>query len=264
MGTGIEGAGDEKLLAGRVVLVTGGSNGIGRDIAIACARHGAAAVLVADLERAPREGGTPTDLVISESIGARSKFVECDVSRSVDLDAVVAEAEAMGGLDVLVNNAGITIGRPIVDLGDADIDRVIDANLKGTLYGCRAAAQVMAPRQRGVIINMSSIAGLVGAPNGGLYGATKGAIRLLTYALAAELGPLGIRVNVLHPGVVDTNMMREAGMSADDAGLLARIPSARVGSTTEIAGAAVFLASDLASYVNGASLAVDGGMATAL
>ncbi|HEX4659006.1 MAG TPA: SDR family oxidoreductase [Streptosporangiaceae bacterium] len=252
------------LLAGRVAVVTGGSSGNGRAIARAFARHGASAVLIADVRPDPREGGKPTDEVIRAETGTHAEFMACDVSRSADLDAVVARADGLGGLDVMVNNAGIASRAvPIVDVDDATIDRVVDTNLKGVLYGCRAAARSMLPRGRGCIINMSSIAGLVGTANSAVYSASKGGIRLVTYALAVELGAAGIRVNALHPGVIDTAMMREAGITGQEEGLRAHIPSGRVGRPEDVAGAAVFLASDLAAYVNGSSTCVDGGLAVA-
>lgn len=252
------------LLEGQVAVVTGAANGLGRAIALGFAAHGAAAVVVADLVPTPADGATATCDLIRASSQATAEFVRCDVTQPSHVDAAVAAAESLGPLSVMVNVAGISPGpAPIGEMPDDMFDRVLDVNLNGTMYGCRAAARVMLPRGRGSIINMSSIAGLRGTAGNAGYGASKGAIRLLTYALAAQLGPHGIRVNVLHPGVVETDMTRAAGMTADSP-VIAKIPSRRLGAPAEVAGAAVFLASDLASYVNGVSLPVDGGMSTAM
>lgn len=252
------------LLTGKVVAITGSSNGIGRAIALAAARHGARAVVLADLERVTRDGESSTDTLLISRSAATVRFVTCDVTSSADLDTVVSVAEQLGGLDVMVNNAGIApIGKPIDEMTDDDFDTVIRTNLHGTLYGCRAAARVMRARGRGSIINMSSVAGLVGTPGNCAYSASKGGVRLLTYALAVQLGPLGIRVNALHPGVIDTALSRSAPALADQRALLSHIPSGRIGTPDDIANAAVFLASDLSSYVNGSSQTVDGGLAVA-
>lgn len=252
------------LLDGKVALVTGASNGIGRAIALAFAEQGAAAVVLADLGP-DGEPGEPTTADLIAETATKALFVPCDVSRSADVDRAVAAAEELGGLDVIVNNAGISPPvPPFPDMDDATFARIMEVNLYGTFYGCRAAARVMRPRGAGSIINMSSIAGLVGAAGNCAYASSKGGIRLLTYALAVELGALGIRVNALHPGVIDTDMSRRA--FADPAvreAIEAHIPSARVGGAEEVARAAVFLASDLSSYVNGASQTVDGGLAIA-
>jgi NAD(P)-dependent dehydrogenase (short-subunit alcohol dehydrogenase family) len=250
------------LLTGKTALVTGGTNGLGRAIARAFACAGAGAVVVADLSEQPRDGGAPTHRLIGGETAAKAVFVSCDISRAAEVEAAVDAAEHLGPLDVMVNNAGVAnASAQTVDVDDESIDRVIDTNLKGTIYGCRAAARRMVPRGSGSIINISSIAGLVGSAGGAVYCASKGGIRLLTYALAVELAPLGIRVNAIHPGVIDTAMMRSAGMTGDEPELRSRIPAGRVGQPEDVANAAVYLASDLSSYVNGASACVDGGLA---
>jgi NAD(P)-dependent dehydrogenase (short-subunit alcohol dehydrogenase family) len=133
-------------------------------------------------------------------------------------------------------------------------------NVKGVYFGCQAAARVMVPRQRGAIINISSIGGIQGSGRFVAYSASKGAVRLLTYSLGQFLGPHGIRVNAIHPGVIDTRMNRvDTGSVTESGGLVAPVPLGRAGQPAEIGTAAAFLASDLASYVNGTSLVVDGG-----
>jgi NAD(P)-dependent dehydrogenase (short-subunit alcohol dehydrogenase family) len=253
------------LLDGKVAVVTGASNGIGRAIAIAFAIQGVSAVVLADLDPEPRGGGPVTSDVIKAETSANPVVVTCDVSKAGDVDNAVAAAEDLGGLDVMVNNAGIAPDVPsFLEMSDSDFARTIETNLYGTFRGCRAAARVMVPRGTGSIINMSSIAGLVGAAGNVGYSASKGGIRLLTYSLAVQLGPLGVRVNALHPGVIDTDMSRRAFTDpAIVAAIAGHIPSGRLGTADEVAQAAVYLASDLSSYVNGASQTVDGGLSIA-
>ncbi len=245
------------LLDGQTAIVTGSSSGNGRAIAIAFAREGAR-VICADLTETPREGGTPTHVLI----GKAARFLRTDVTRVADLDAMVAAAEAWGGLSVLVNNAGILLKEPILDATEATFDRMIDVNVKSVFFACQAAARVMVPRGRGVILNMCSIAGMRGTAGYAHYNLTKGAVRLLSYALADELGPHGIRVNNVAPGIMRT-MMNVADDpvigTAQGEGYLPMIPVRRWGEPEEVAQACVYLASDMASYVTGTTHVVDGG-----
>lgn len=253
------------LLEGKVAVVTGGSNGIGRAVAVGFARHGARAVVVADLDLEPRDGAGSTCDVIATETACVAQFVRCDVRNPDEVERVVEAAERYGPLDIIANIAGVAApGGSLLEMPDEAIDVILDVNVKGTMYGCRAAARVMQPRGRGCLINMSSIVGLRGGAGNAAYVASKGAVRLLSYGLAAQLGPHGIRVNVLHPGVIATDMSRAAGATGPDSAFLEAIPSRRIGEPHDVAGAAVFLASDLASYVNGVSLPVDGGLASAL
>lgn len=245
------------MLSGQTAVVTGGSSGIGRGIARALGRHGSD-VVVADVRESPREGGTPTHDVIEDETDSRATYVECDVTEPPDLERAVEEALEFGGLDTFVNNAAI--GRlDDYDVGEEEFDEFFDTNVKGYFFGARAAATGM---EAGSIINIASVEALEGVAQRPVYGATRGAVRQLTWALADRLGP-NIRVNALHPGLIDTALTREDIPIFGEGQLdqfLGTIPLARAGKPGDIGGPAVFLASDLAAYVSGAELVVDGGM----
>ncbi|GAA0253302.1 SDR family oxidoreductase [Haladaptatus pallidirubidus] len=247
------------LLDDRTAIVTGGSSGIGRGIARTFAEHGAN-VVVADVRESPREGGTPTHKLLTNETDVDAAFVECDVTDIDTLETTVRKADELGGVDVLVNNAGIFRMEEFFDVTPEEYDELMNINVKGMFFGAQVAGEQMVERGGGTIINISSVAGFIG--NGGYttYCVSKGAVRLLTYALAHRLGPDGIRVNAIHPGGVETAMMEDADLGPDALEQFVQaIPTRRIGQPSDIAGAAVFLASDLASYVNGESLIVDGG-----
>jgi NAD(P)-dependent dehydrogenase (short-subunit alcohol dehydrogenase family) len=249
------------MLQGKVAIVTGGSSGNGRAIAQAFARQGAK-VVVADLTLAPREGGEPTAEMINRDHPGRAQFFACDVSKVSELAALVQVAEAWGGVDIMVNNAGILKKQPILEATEAVFQQMIDVNVKSVMFGSQAAARVMIPRKRGVIINMCSIAGMRGTAGFAHYNMTKGAVRLLTYALADELGPHGIRVNNVAPGIMRTqmNVIDDPVIGTPTGeGYLDMIPARRWGEPAEVADACVYLASDLATYVMGTTHIVDGG-----
>jgi NAD(P)-dependent dehydrogenase (short-subunit alcohol dehydrogenase family) len=249
------------MLQGKVAIVTGAASGNGRAIAFAFARQGAK-VIVADLSSTPREGGEPTADIINRNHPSQAQFVVCDVGKVADLKAVVEIAENWGGLDILVSNAGILKKQPILEATEAVFQQMIDVNVKSVMFGAQAAARVMIPRKRGVIINMCSIAGMRGTGGFAHYNMTKGAVRLLSNALADELGPHGIRVNSVAPGIIRTQMNviddPVIGTTTGE-GYLDVIPARRWGEPSEVADACVYLASDLASYVIGTTLVVDGG-----
>ncbi|UPV76942.1 SDR family oxidoreductase (plasmid) [Halorussus limi] len=247
------------LLTDRVAVVTGGSSGIGRSIARAFAEHGAD-VVVADVRETPREGGAPTHELLEDETDANAAFVECDVTDVEDIESAMSAADEFGGIDVMVNNAGIFRLEEFLDVTPGEYDRLMDVNVKGMFFGAQRAAARMLEHDGGSIINVSSIAGIVGNGRYVTYCTSKGAVRLLTYALAHSLGPEGIRVNAIHPGGVETAMSEDAnlGPEATEA-FVEMIPQRRMGQPEDIAGAALFLASDLASYVTGESLVVDGG-----
>jgi NAD(P)-dependent dehydrogenase (short-subunit alcohol dehydrogenase family) len=248
------------MLDGKVAIVTGGASGIGRATALRFAEEGAT-IVIGDLRAEPREGGIPTDQAIAATAGT-ARLVTGDVTDPEHRSALVAAAEELGGVDVLVNNAGIFRTGAFLDATERDYDLMMDINVKSMYFMAQSAARAMAANGAGVIVNLSSVAGLQGAAGFTLYCAGKGAVRLFTYALADELGPLGIRVNALHPGYIETSMTREdvpiVGTPAAD-GYIATIPLRRAGTAEDVANAALLLAGDLTAYVSGSSLSVDGG-----
>mgnify|MGYP000034629157 CR=1 FL=1 len=249
-------------LADDVAVVTGGASGNGRAISTTLAEHGAD-VVVADVQEAPREGGEPTHELVESEYGQRGEFVECDVTNMHQLENAFDAAEALGGVSILVNNAGITEDTQFLDETEADFDRIMDINVKGPFFASQLAAERMVDADRdGSIVNIASISGVVGRGNGVVYSASKGALRLMTYALAASLGPHGIRVNDVSPGVVETSMTHDdLGMFETDAAeeYAGRTPLGRVGRPQDIGNAVLYLASPLADFVSGETLVVDGG-----
>jgi 3-oxoacyl-[acyl-carrier protein] reductase len=243
-----------RLLEGIVAIVTGGGQGIGLSIAEAFVRHGAS-VVVADVD-ADKARAAVTPLV---DAGASIEAVGCDVTSERDQTALVrACVDRFGRVDVLVNNAGVTRDGYISKLTEADFDLVVDVSLKGAWLGTRAVAQIFREQRSGSIINMSSLSGKIGNPGQTNYSAAKAGLVGLTKATAKELGPSGVRANVVQPGLVRTSMtlaMKPEIFAAKEA----EVPLGRAGLPEEVAGAVVFLASPLASYVNGAVLEVTGG-----
>lgn len=245
-------------LNSEVSLVTGASSGIGRAIAVKLAEEGAW-VTVADIREEPREGGKPTHELIEER-GGSAQFVETDVSKVKEVrEAIDRTVERFDTLDIMVNNAGVFPGLvPIEDIDEDDYDRIMDVNLKGAFFGSKLAAEKMQELGvEGSIVNISSIAGLFGFNQSSTYCASKGGITNLTRELALELGPDGIRVNAVNPGVIETAMTTE---DEDVAGtMVEQIPLRRDGQTEDVANAVLFLASDESDYVTGHNLVVDGG-----
>ncbi|MFC7115786.1 SDR family oxidoreductase [Natronoarchaeum sp. GCM10025703] len=250
------------LLEDKTAVVTGGSSGNGRAIGRAFAAEGAD-IVVADIQETPREGGEPTHELIESESDSSATFVDCDVTSKDDLDAAVEAAEQFGGVDIMVNNAGIFHGEEFLDVDEAAFDQLMDINVKGVFFGSQVAAERMVENGGGSIINLSSVAGLEGSADFITYCTSKGAVRLMTYSLAAKLGPEEIRVNAIHPGLIETKMTTEdvpiiGGEGEDE--FLEGIPLGRAGQPEDVADTALYLASDLASYVSGESLVLDGGM----
>ena len=242
------------LVDSHTAVVTGGGQGIGLEIARLFAAEGAH-VVIGDVDPTRAEQAAKT---VSEA-GGSAIGVVCDVSSPADIDALIATANKhFGSLDVHVNNAGITRDATMRKMSVEEFDSVIDVHLKGTWLGTRAASLVMREQGHGSIINMSSISGKVGNAGQTNYSAAKAGIIGLTKAAAKELGHLGIRVNALQPGLIRTPMtlaMRPEIFTERER----EIPLGRAGEPQEIAKSALFLASNLASYVTGAVLEVAGG-----
>jgi NAD(P)-dependent dehydrogenase (short-subunit alcohol dehydrogenase family) len=247
-------------LAGRVALVTGGASGIGRATSILFAREGAA-VAISDIN-------ADAGLQVSREIvaaGGRALFEHGDVSSAPDCERVVDRTlREFGGIHVLFNNAGIIRRASVVGLSEQDWDRVMAVNVKSVFLMSRLVVPVMAKAGGGSIINTASGWGLVGGARAAVYCASKGAVVLLTKAMAVDHGPQNIRVNCICPGDTDTGMLRNEARQLgepEDKFLAesARRPLGRVGRVEEIAQAALYLASDAASFVTGTALVVDGG-----
>jgi len=244
-------------LAGKVAVVTGSSRGIGRAIAAGMAGAGAAVTV---------NGRNPeTTQAVAGAIaaaGGKSLAVPADVGKVADIERLIKSTVAtFGRLDILVNSAGISPHyKPAETMTEAEWDEVIAVNLKGVFLCCQAAGRVMIPQKSGRIINISSIGGQVALPRLIAYCAAKGGIDQLTRVLAVEWAPHHILVNAISPGYIDTDLTK--GLRQNPArrdALLRQVPLGRLGKPDEIAGAAIYLASDAASYVTGQTLDVDGG-----
>jgi 3-oxoacyl-[acyl-carrier protein] reductase len=241
-------------LAGKVAIVTGGSRGIGRSIALGLAEAGADVALAA---RKPDALAEAADAV--RALGRRALAVPTNVRRTEELrNLVYATREAFGRIDVLVNNAGVIRDNVLVGLEDDDIRTVLDVNVAGVFNVTRAIAPYMVARRAGKIVNLSSVSGVKGGRGQTNYAASKGAIDGLTRALAAELASRKITVNAVAPGVIETEMSEAVRDLAGDE-IKGRILLRRFGQPREIANAVWFLASGLADYVTGQVLYVDGG-----
>ncbi|MFE4675978.1 glucose 1-dehydrogenase [Streptomyces sp. NPDC056721] len=241
-------------LTGKTVLVTGGARGIGAETARRAVEAGANVVVTDVLED---EGKA-----LAAGLGERARFMRHDVTSEEDWTAVAAFAIAeFGGIDGLVNNAGISTGQPLETETVEHFRKVLDINLTGVFIGMKTAINAMKDNGGGSIVNISSAAGLMGLALTGSYGASKWGVRGLTKLAAVEQGTAKIRVNSVHPGMIYTPMTAQLGIQQGDGGY-PNTPMGRVGEADEIAKAAVFLLSDDSSYVTGAELAVDGGWTT--
>jgi 3-oxoacyl-[acyl-carrier protein] reductase len=241
------------LLTGQTAVITGGAQGLGFAIAQRFIAEGARVVLGdVNLEA--------TEVAAKQLGGAdRAAAVRCDVTSADDVDALVAAAvDRFGGLDIMVNNAGITRDATMRKMTEEQFDQVIAVHLKGTWNGLRKAAAIMRENKRGTIVNMSSISGKVGMVGQTNYSAAKAGIVGMTKAAAKELAHLGVRVNAIQPGLIRSAMTEAMPQRIWDE-KLAEIPMGRAGEPEEIAKVALFLASDLSSYMTGAVLEVTGG-----
>jgi NAD(P)-dependent dehydrogenase (short-subunit alcohol dehydrogenase family) len=250
-----------EILKGKVVVVTGAASGIGRAVALSAGRHGAAVVVVSDVQESPKEGGRSTVDELA-SLDVPSLFVRADVSDRAQVDALVETAGRFGGVDVMVCNAGITVHDDGADVAEADYKRLISINLDGTLFSAQAAARQMRDNgKQGSIVLMASMGGIAGAGITVAYSTSKGGVVLMAKALADALGPDGIRVNAVCPGTIDTHLLRtNPDIAAASESFRQRTPLRRLGKPEEIGDAVAFLGSDLSSYISGISLLVDGGL----
>jgi 3-oxoacyl-[acyl-carrier protein] reductase len=243
-------------LSGRKALVTGASRGIGRDAAVRLAEAGADVACVATNQQLLDEV-----CAIVRNHGRKAICLKCDVGVVAEVEATVEKAVAeLGGLDILVNNAGITRDNLLMRMKEEDWDKVIDVDLKGPFAFMKAASRALLRSKYPRIINVSSVAGILGNPGQANYSAAKGGLISLTKTAAREYGGRGILVNAVAPGFIKTDMSSAVDPKVIEQAV-ANIPLKRMGEPREIADAIVFLASDLAKYVTGQVLVVDGGMA---
>jgi len=243
-------------LKGRKALVTGASRGIGRETALALADAGADVACVA------------TNLGLLDEVcslirakGVKAVGLPCDVAVSAQVDAVIEKVVAeLGGLDILVNNAGVTRDNLLIRMKEEEWDKVVDTNLKGPFLLMKAASRHLMRSKFGRIVNVSSVAGIVGNPGQANYTSSKAGLIALTKTAAREFGSRNVCINAVAPGFIRTDMAAKVDTKVLDASI-ASIPLKRMGEAKEIANAIVWLASDLASYVTGQVIVVDGGMA---
>jgi 3alpha(or 20beta)-hydroxysteroid dehydrogenase len=234
----------------RVVLISGGARGQGAAEARLLVAEGARVVIGDVLEAEGRR--------LAEELGPAATFLRQDVTEEADWARAVAAAEALGGLHGMVNNAGIYIPRPLMETDAALFERHMRVNQLGCFLGMKAVVPAMERAGGGSIVNISSTAGLRGSPGALAYSATKWALRGITKAAAIDLAPRGIRVNSVHPGPIDTDMVK-VWSNEQRAARIGQIPMGRMGTVEEVARLVLFLLSDDSAYMTGAELAIDGG-----
>ncbi len=236
----------------KVVLITGGGGGIGGESGLLLAQEGAR-VALADIRIDEAQA-------LADKIGSRARAFALDVTNEAQWGEVVAAAEAaFGPIDALVNSAGVASYGPTDQVSEAEFRRLIDINLIGTFLGFKAALPSMRKAGGGTVVNVSSLAGLVGMAGAAGYTASKWAVRGFTKAVAAEFGHEGIRVNSVHPGVIDTPLADAQKAIIDQ--LMPNLPLGRIGRAVEVAQLILFLTSDESSYSTGTEFAIDGGWA---
>ena len=237
-----------------IALVTGASRGIGRACALALAKRGYDVAV----NYVSNEAAAQAVVAEIEALGVRSLAVRANTAELPEVkDMFRTVVREMGGLDVLVNNAGVVDDRYLMMLTEDSLTRSLDINIKGYFHCAQQAALKMFKKKSGVIVNISSVSSVLAIPGQSVYSATKGAVNALTATLAKELAPYGIRVNAVAPGVTKTDMVANLPEEVIKP-IIATIPLGRMGEPEDVANAFVFLASDMSSYVTGAVLPVDG------
>lgn len=244
------------MLKNKVALVTGGSRGIGREIALELARNGA------DIAINYSNNMEKAEEVLKEikGLGVKAIIVKADVSKEEDVNNLVKTVESeLGKIDILVNNAGITKDNLLIRMKVEDFEEVIDVNLKGTFLCTKAVARAMMKKKYGKIINITSVVGIIGNAGQGNYSASKAGVIGFTKSMAKELGSRGIRVNAVAPGFIDTEMTEVLSEDIKKQ-MLDNIPLMNFGNPKDIANTVVFLASNVSDYITGQVISVDGGM----
>jgi len=248
-------------LLNKVAVITGGNSGIGRATAIRFALEGAKVVIGArDIDA----GKEVVDFI--KKNGGKSVFVKTDVASEVSVKNLVDFAvKLFGRIDIMFNNAGVDLAKPVTETSEEELNSVLNVNLKGVFYGCKYAIPYMSKQGNGSIINTASTAGIVGLPNMAAYSASKGGVVLLTKEMAIDYAKKGIRVNCVCPGAIMTPMLKKfIDKSPNPEETIKNLgemhPIGRIGKPEEIANAVLFLASDESSFVTGHALIVDGGL----
>ena len=242
-------------LENKIAIITGGSRGIGYATAEAFLREGATVIITASTQENAEKAAQKLQKAYP---GAKAQGIAPDLTSLESTRAAFAEIlQQHGRIDILVNNAGISESTPFEQYTEALFDKVNDLNVKGVFNATKVASEYMIPQGSGVILSTSSMVSLTGQPSGFAYPASKFAVNGLTISLARELGPKGIRVNAVAPGITETDMMKAVPKEVIDP-MIARIPLRRLGQPEDIANAFLFLASDEASYITGVILSVDG------
>ena len=243
----------EQLLKDQVAIVTGGTAGIGKAIALEFSKHGAKVAIFGTNE----ERGSQ---VVNEIGSERAAFYKVDVAQTKAVEEVIKQVqEKLGPVDILVNNAGITRDQLMLKMTEEEWDQVMEVNVKSCFNTCKALMRQMLKSRKGSIINIGSVVGLTGNAGQANYAASKAAICGFTKALAKELATRNIRVNCIAPGYIETQMTGVLNEQTQQS-ILSSIPVGKMGKPEDVANAAVFLASPMAAYITGQTLNVDGGM----
>lgn len=242
-------------LKDKVAIITGGSRGIGFATAQAFLREGATVIIAASSQQS---AGKAAKELQNQFPDAKIGAISPKLSDLQDVKTAFAKVrQEFGCVDILVNNAGVSESTPFTEYTEEEFDRVMDLNIKGVFNSTRAAVECMSARGKGVILSTSSMVSIYGQPSGVAYPTSKFAVNGLTVSLARELGPKGIRVNAVAPGIIETDMMKAVPKEVIEP-LIAQVPLRKLGQPEDIANAFVFLASDEASYITGVVLSVDG------